>query len=223
MLEYLKKLINVQIVIQRDRAECSMAENEEPKKPKGSSKDLIDGTENMENDQDPGQSKLDARGLPSEGIKDGGAHVSAPENVDPSTAETERILESSDRPASTRKTVLPISGQGPDKRDEFSPTEVLDTSENQPRSPLDDTPPPPLGSTPLTPPPALDSRGMPLPRRMDEVSSANRTKPPAGYRTRGGTQRTRTQPVQQRSKLMNWWERKGPGGWQRGQGVGCTA
>jgi penicillin-binding protein 1C len=121
-----------------------------------------------------------------------------------------------------RRIPLPISRDQskPDEREvspqeEMEPTEVLDEPPKPPRSPLEDTPPPPLGSTPQTPPPALDERGMPLPRRLDE------TPPSARYRTRKGTRRESTQPVQKRSRLMTWWKNKGPGGWEPGQGRGC--
>jgi len=125
----------------------------------------------------------------------------------------ERAIGSSRRrPVTYQRTQAHLPGEfqsGQDQQEEKGrkPT-------RQKRSSLDDTPPPSLGSTPFTPPPALDERGMPLPRRMDEPPSPGRTSP-------SSINRTRTLPVQPRSKFIRWWKTSGPGSLTGGQGWGC--
>ena len=195
-----------------------MAEREDPKKPEDRFKNQIEGSENPEKDQESVQSRTDSMDFSSDADE-----KSEADQADLYNAKTQKIPDRSDRAGSTRRTAIPLSSQTPDKQynDEVGPTEVLEPSEDQPRSPLDDTPPPPLGSTPHTPPPALDARGMPLPRSLDQVSSANQATPSTRYRTNTGTRRTPTQPVEPRSKLMDWWKKMGPGGWKQAQGFGC--
>jgi len=104
---------------------------------------------------------------------------------------------------------------------DLEPTEALDEAETERvKSPLDETPPPSLGTTPHTPPPALDERGMPLPRRLDQTPPRGSTLPPAGTRTKPGAQK-RPLPQAPRSKFLDWWKSKGPGGWGKSQTWGC--
>ncbi|MCJ7717328.1 MAG: transglycosylase domain-containing protein, partial [Anaerolineales bacterium] len=184
-----------------------MTETEQPKKPNHRFKDLIDGSEELENDQELIKSQLDSLGISPEGkLK--------PESED----QTSEILPSHRKdsaedisPNQSRRRVLDIG-----ENSGFDETEVLGESSQQSRSPLDDTPPPSLGSMPFTPPPALDARGMPLPRRMDEAVVRGNTSPTSGRRTK-----VSAKIPKDTSKLMIWWKKNGPGGWNRGQGWGC--
>lgn len=133
--------------------------------------------------------------------------------------------ESEQADESTRRKALIGQGTSPDflkdLDEDLVPTEALSEEETEKvKSPLDDTPPPPLGATPHTPPPALDERGMPLPRRLDQTPARGNTLPPSAYRTRPGIKKG-TSPKKPPSKLLTWWNSKGPGGWGRSQTWGC--
>ena len=194
-----------------------MTETEQPKNPKQRFRDLIDGAEELEKDEDLIKSQLDSFGISVEGERTKGSGKRSSEDAvpkaegteegasaAPETEPTER-MDNSPRPES--------SALDPSSLEE---TEVLGESAELSRSPLDDTPPPPLGSTPHTPPPALDARGMPLPRRMDEPPVRGKTSPASISRSR-----TAAIPPDKTSKLMSWWKKSGPGGWDQGQGWGC--
>jgi len=187
-----------------------MTETEQPKDSKKRFKDLIDGAEELENDQELIRSQLESLGISPEGkLRPESEDQTSKMSTSPKKGPGKRIppKQSSQRDSES-------SGIG--ENSGLDETEVLGEPPQQPRSPLDDTPPPSLGSTPHTPPPALDARGMPLPRRMDEAVLRGSTSPTAGRRTRESSL-----PPEKTSKLMAWWNKTGPGGWNRGQGWGC--
>ena len=200
-----------------------MTETEQPKKPKQRFRDLIDGAEELEKDEELIKSQLDSLGIPPEGEMAKGSDKRSSENAEPlkegtvqgagAAPETEPTtgtsLTDQSNSSGSESSALDPSG--------FDETEVLGETAEPSRSPLDDTPPPSLGSTPHTSPPALDARGMPLPRRMDEAPVPGKTSPPSISRSR-----TAALPPDNTSKVMSWWKKSGPGGWKRGQGWGCV-
>jgi penicillin-binding protein 1C len=178
-----------------------MTETEQPKKPKQRFKDLIDGAEKLEKDQELVKSRLDSLGIPDRPDQPEGGEQEESGEVGTTISLADEVpdLDSLEDP-----------GSG------FKETEVLKDAEKPSRSPLDDTPPPPLGATPHTPPPALDSRGMPLPRRMDETPV-----PSPSSSSEYSFRRSAPLPQERTSKLMSWWKKFGPGGWGKGEGRSC--
>lgn len=213
MLEYLKnKQVKQKFSISDFTQKTHMTETEQPKKPKQRFKDLIEGADELEKDEDLIKSQLDSLGIPNEGEIMQGSGKGSSENAVP---KTERAEEGASEPAERKPNSSGSESSALDPS--FDETEVLGESAELSRSPLDDTPPPSLGSTPHTPPPALDSRGMPLPRRMDEAPVRGKTSPASINRSR-----TVALPPDNTSKLMSWWKKAGPGGWNRGEGWGCV-
>jgi hypothetical protein len=193
-----------------------MTETEQPKKSKQRFRDLIEGADELEKDKDLIKSQMDSFGISAEGETMQGSGKGSSENALPKKGGIEEDTGADPGAEPTKRKSSSPGSESSALDPSFDETEVLGESTEGSRSPLDDTPPPPLGSTPHTPPPALDARGMPLPRRMDEAPVRGKTSPASIKRSR-----TVALPPDNTSKLMSWWKKAGPGGWNRGEGWGC--
>ena len=116
-----------------------MTEKEQPKKPQQRFRDLIDGADELEKDEDLIKSQLDSFGISVEGEMMQGSEKGSSENAVP---KTEGIEEGAPEAELTeRKSHIPGSESSPLDPGSFEETEVLGETAERSRSPLDDTPP----------------------------------------------------------------------------------